>query len=136
MEIFAIWKRKLCFFSSVFLKILKIEKKKFFSIFTQVHQHLLNSRETVSCFTAVSLKLTWNLKNGQSFTETGCQKYGVFGMKSANSTVSQKLLSVFFFFRVYRKKNRQCHKVSRETVLLADFMRKTAYFWHPVSVKL
>ena len=27
-------------------------------------------------------------------------------------------------------------KVSSETVLLADFMPKTTYFWHPVSVKL
>ena len=65
-------------------------KKKFFSDFTLGNRHLLNSRETVSSFTAVSLKLTWNSKNGQSFTETGCQKYGVFGMKSADSTVSLK----------------------------------------------
>ena len=63
-------------------------KKKFFSDFTLGNRHLLNSRETVSSFTAVSLKLTWNSKNGQSFTETGCQKYGVFGIKSAKSTVS------------------------------------------------
>ena len=65
-----------------------VHKKNVFSNFTLVHRHLLNSRETVSSFTAVSLKLTWNSKNGQSFTETGCQKYGVFGMKSAKSTVS------------------------------------------------
>ena len=65
-------------------------KKKFFSNFTLVHRHLPNSRETVSSFTAVSLKLTWNSKNGQSFSETGCQKYVVFGMKSAKSTVSLK----------------------------------------------
>ena len=34
------------------------KKKNFFSNFTRVHRHLLNSRETVSSFTAVSLKLT------------------------------------------------------------------------------
>ena len=64
------------------------QKKKFFGDFTADNRHLLNSRETVTSFTAVSLKLTWNSKNGQSFTETGCQKYVVFGMKSAKSTVS------------------------------------------------
>ena len=72
------------------------QKKIIFCKFTLVHRHLLNSRETVSSFTAVSLKLTWNSKNGQSFTETGCQKYGVFGMKSAKSTVSSSALSTFF----------------------------------------
>ena len=56
-------------------------KKSFFSNFTLVHRHLPNSRETGSSFTAVSLKLTWNSKNGQSFSETGCQKYTVFCMK-------------------------------------------------------
>ena len=34
------------------------QKKSFFSNFTLVHRHLPNSRETVSSFTAVSLKLT------------------------------------------------------------------------------
>ena len=67
-------------------------KKNVFCKFTLVHRHLLNSRETVRSFTAVSLKLTWNSKNGQSFTETGCQKYVVFGMKSAKSTVSRDII--------------------------------------------
>ena len=65
------------------------QKNMFFCKFTLVHRHFLNSRETVRSFTGVSLKLTWNSKNGQSFTETGCQKYVVFGMKSAKSTVSK-----------------------------------------------
>ena len=76
-------------------------KKVCFSNFTLVHRHLPNSRETVSSFTAVSLKLTWNSKNGQSFSETGCQKYVVFGMKSAKSTVSRETLWNWRIFFCY-----------------------------------
>ena len=72
-------------------------KNQFFIIFTLVQRHLLNLRETVRSFTAVSLKLLWNSKNCQSFTETGCQKYVVFGMKSAKSTVLGGNRVLFFF---------------------------------------
>ena len=66
-------------------------KNLFFRIFTLVQRHLLNPHE-------VSLKLPWNSKNGQSFTETGCQKYVVFGMKSARSTVSFQTGFIFLFY--------------------------------------
>ena len=104
----AIFKKSSIFLQSVtyfslFLEIFPSSWKHFFS-FYHSKSGFRNPNSFFQSFRPVSKKLPWNSKNGQSFTETGCKKKVVFGIKSGKRTVS-------------------C-----ETGLLSNFMPKGPFF--------